>query len=330
MSAAKLRPRGYSEQARALKVPHGSIGRGHVGKSVLVRAARRRTLQRQLPSGLSFDVDDPRKTVDVLKEGRATRDLLERRGLPATQEAEELTIELFADERKLAVLQTREAVGQVYSHTSSSASAEQMERFRQHVEHLAQASVLWVVLSVPAAGSGRRAIGRYEDDLLMMRSYLRESLRRRRPEQTCAVAIVITKLDTLFETEEEARRRWGDEEVRRTVGPLVSALEESDKVAWAVINPVSAFGFGNAELLDLPDGDGQPAGDESEPEWVLRRDAAVEPYNLVPLIAWSFLGGMLNQEVSAEEGATLAKVCRLLQADLAALDGWQIPIKGGF
>jgi hypothetical protein len=328
MKVTKTKPPGYSDQTRALKVSHGSIGRGHAGKTVLLRAARRRTLQRGLPSGLSFDLDDPRKTVDLLKEYRSTRELLERRGLPATQEAEESAIELYAGDRRLAVLQSREAVGQVYAHTTTGASAEQQERFRQHVDYLAQASVLWVVLSVPAEGSTRRALSRYEDDLLVMRAYLRESLRLRRPERTCAVGIVITKLDTLFESDDEARRRWTDDEVMKTVAPLVSVLEESDKVAWAIINPVSAFGFGNAELLDPADADARPEPDESEPEWVLRRDVGVEPYNVVPLIVWSFLAGMLNQEVSPEEGDVLAKVCRLLRADLAALDGWQIPVKG--
>jgi hypothetical protein len=94
-----------------------------------------------------------------------------------------------------------------------------------------------------------------------------------------------------------------------------------------MINPVSVFGFGNAELLDPPDDDGRPEADDGEPEWVLRRDGAIEPYNVVPLVAWSFLAGMLEQEVAAEESETLAKVCRLLQADLAALEGWQIPVK---
>jgi hypothetical protein len=231
MSVIKSNVSSPSNPARVLKITHGSIGRGHAGKTVLLRAARRRTLQRRLPSGLSFDLDDPRRTVGVLKEARSTRELLERRGLPATQEAEDVAIELFAADRKLAVFQAREAVGQVFAHTTTSSSAEQMERFRQHVDHLAQAHVLWLVLSVPAAGSTRRALNRYDDDLLMMRSYLRESLRPRRPDRTCAVAIVITKLDTLFDSVDEARQRWTDDEVLRTVGPLVSELEDSDKVS---------------------------------------------------------------------------------------------------
>ncbi len=334
MRLSRTKASDHGDQPRVLRIPHGSMGRGHAGKTVLLRAARRRSLQRELQSGLRFDVDDPRKTVDLLKEYRATRELLERRGLPATQEAEELTIELYAGDRKLAVLQSRESVGQVYSSTTT-APAEQQERYRQHAEHNAHASVLWVVLSVPAAGSSRRALGRYEDDLLTMGSYLRESLRSRTPERAAAVAIVITKLDTLADSADEVRQLWTNQEAVRVVGPLVSLLRDSENVGWAIINPVSAFGFGSAELLEVPDGDSRPNADEDEPEWVLRPDALVEPYGgepygVVPLIAWSFLAGMLTQEVSAEEGAEWAAVCRMLRGDLEALDGWQIPVKGGF
>lgn len=330
MSVTKHKASGYSDQASVLRIPHASMGRGHSGKTALLRAARRRTLQRELASGLRFDLDDPRRTVDLLREYRSTRDLLERRGLPATQETEALAIELFAGSRKLAVLNSVESCGQVYSHTTTSAPAEQQERYRQHSERNAQAGVLYVVLSVPAAGSSRRALDRYEEDLLMMGANLRESLRLRPAERTCAVAIVLTKMDTLFESPDEARREWRDEDVFSRVAPLVSVLEDSDRVNSAVICPVSAFGFGNAELLEVPDGDQRPDAGEDEPEWVLRPDAVVEPYGIVPLITWSFLAGILTQDVSPEEGEQWAALCRLLRADLEALDGWQIRVKEGF
>lgn len=315
---------------RALSVPHASLGRGGAGKTALLRLTRRRALQRKLPSGLSFDVDDPRKAIAVLKEYRSTKIMLERRGLPATQEADDSVIELYAADRKLAVLTSREAVGQVYANTTLASPADQQERYRQHLEHLAQASVLWVVLSVPAEGSSGGAISRYEDDLPMMCAYLRESLRLRRPQQSCAVAVVITKLDSLFDSEDEARRRWTSDQLTKVVGPLVSLLEDSDKVERAIINPVSAFGFGNAELLEPPDGVPRREADEDEPEWVLRRGSSFEPFNVMPLMAWTFLAGMLGQEVMPQEETILAKACRLLRSDVESLGGWQVPIKGGW
>jgi hypothetical protein len=270
------------------------------------------------------------KTIDQLKEYQETRDLLARRGLPATQETEELTIELCAPGRTLAVIDFHEAVGQVWEHTGSSSPAEQQERLGQHLEGVAQADVVWLVLSVPAAGCSRRALCRFEDRLLVTGSWMREAIRLRQAHRTCAIAIVPTKVDSLFESEQDARRGWSDNDVVTAFGPLVSMLAESDKVEWAVVNPVSAFGFRRAELLDSPVDPATQRADEGEPEWVLSRDADLEPWNVMPLITWSFLAGMLVQEVTPEEAAHVAGVCRMLQADLEALDGWQIPVKGGF
>ncbi len=330
MRQATISPSGLTAVSRPLGVPHGSIGRGHAGKSVLLRAARRRSLQRRLPSGLRFDLDDPRRTADVVKESRSTQELLQRRGLPATLETDDVEIELFAGERKVAVLQSREAVGQVYSHTFTSSAADQQERFRQHLEYLAQVSVLWTVLSVPAEGSPPAAFSRYEDDLVTLRASLRESLRLRRPGRSCAVSIVITKMDTLFDSPDAAIRSWPNDEVIKRVRPLVSLIQESKSVEWATINPVSALGFGTAELLEPSTADARPEACENEPEWVLRPDAVIEPWNIISLMAWTFLAGMACQEVTPEEGADLAMVCRMLREDLVALDGWQIPIKGEF
>jgi hypothetical protein len=62
---------------------------------------------------LTFDVEDPRRATELMQDSRRTAELLGTCGLSATQEAEELAIELYAGERKLAVLESREAIGQV-------------------------------------------------------------------------------------------------------------------------------------------------------------------------------------------------------------------------
>jgi hypothetical protein len=62
---------------------------------------------------LTFDVEDPRRATELMQHSRRTAELLGTCGLPATQEAEELAIELYAGERKLVVLESREAIGQV-------------------------------------------------------------------------------------------------------------------------------------------------------------------------------------------------------------------------
>lgn len=316
---------------RALRVVHGLVGRGHSGKTALLRFARRRMLQRNLPSGLEFDVDDPRKNTELVHEYRGTRQLLEVRGLPATQQVEDLNVELYEGERQVAVLDSREAIGQVYTTTTMASPSEQQEKYRDHVAHLADATVLWGVISVPPDGSSATDLARYEDDLLTTRSYLREALRSRPPGRSCAVALVITKIDTLFKSEAEARRRLTDEELLKAVRPIVNTLQASDKVSHAIVNPVSAFGFGNAIPMERSEGEGRTgpaAADEGELVWVLRPDALVEPFNVVPLIVFSLLAGMLNTEVDADDAEDLGRICGLLRGDLQAINGWQVPVKG--
>jgi hypothetical protein len=228
----------------------------------------------------------------------------------------------------LVVLESREAIGQTFTHTTTTSPVDQQNRYKQHVEHLSQASLLWAVLSLPPDGSEAQEFAQFEEDLLTQRAYVRESLRLRRPDQTCAVAVVITKLDTLFDSEDEARRRLTDEALLKAVGPLVNLLQESAKVRCAVIHPVSPLGFGNTELLEPSEGSARPPGNDVERQYKLRSGAVVVPYNVVPLIAWSFAAGMLNHDVSPEDGARLTAVYQMLRDDLAALDGWQVPLKG--
>jgi hypothetical protein len=339
MFFSKVETKAKPASTMPLIVRHALAGRGHSGKSAMLRFARRRMLQRNLPSGLEFDVDDPRKNTELVRDFRTTRKLLEARGLLPTETADQLTIELYEGEHKRAVLQSREAVGQVYTETTSSSPADMQDKYRDHVTYLSQASVIWGVLPVPREGSTSKDLARYEDDLLNVRTLLRDSLRKRPENARCAVALVITKLDTLFESEEEARRQLTDEELHRAVHPIANMLKSSDKVSYAIINPVSAFGFGNAVPLEQEseDGDGElrasaavAAAGEDEIEWILRPDAAVEPFNVVPLIVWSLLAGMLNHEVETGDGHDLTRICRMLRDDLDSLGGWQVPIKGSF
>jgi hypothetical protein len=117
-----------------------------------------------------------------------------------------------------------------------------------------------------------------------------------------AVALVLSKVDTLFKDAEEARASLTDDVLRRALGPLVRLLEQSARVCDAVVIPVTAFGFGNAVLREQgADREGVPpeASDDpfgAEPVWLLKEGASPRPYNLDTLVIWTLLFGLLNQD----------------------------------
>ena len=151
-----------------------------------------------------------------------------------------------------------------------------------------------------------------------------------------AVALVLSKIDTLFEDPVEARACLTDDVLRTALGPLVHLIDKSARVSEAVIIPVTAFGFGNAVLREQPgERAGAPPGsaDEpfgAEPVWLLREGVAPHPFNLDTLFIWTLLYGLLSQ---AEGGATGAgpeenDICRMLREDLDAGDPWLLSLKG--
>ena len=93
-------------------------------------------------------------------------------------------------------------------------------------------------------------------------------MRRRSLEQPVAVALVISKIDVLFENAEEARASLTDKVLCKALGPLVYLLDQSARVSDAVIIPVTSFGFGNAVL-------NESASDSHLPFGGTARDASV-------------------------------------------------------
>src|ERR1700722_2872406 len=87
---------------------------------------------------------------------------------------------------------------------------------------------------------------RFEDDLKIATGYLRKALELRQDDRSFALAIILTKVDTLFPTPDAAREELSDELLRQSLRPLVTLAGMSDKVHEAAILPCSAFGFGNA------------------------------------------------------------------------------------
>jgi len=148
-----------------------------------------------------------------------------------------------------------------------------------------------------------------------------------------SVALVLSKIDTLFKDADEARDGLNDETLRSTLGPLVHLVETSARVSDAIILPVSAFGFGNAVLRSQAPGEEQPSSLEdpfgAEATWLLKEGTPPRPYNLDTLVVWTLLYGLLNQitPTSPDVGSPERDLCRMLRDDLETDDRWFLTLK---
>jgi hypothetical protein len=323
--------------AAVREVRAGCIGRGHAGKTALFRALGEGPVGDFFPSGLHVDVGDPREVAQMIREAEQTQSLLQRSGLPPTLQASQVRYYLYDGEAQRVAYQMREVIGQVLTHTLPDSTAAQQTRYGEYLKSLVSTHVLWAVVPCPPPNPGARERRRYANDLRITLAYLREALRLRSLEQPVAVALVLSKIDTLFKDAEEARASLPDDVLRRALGPLVHLIETSARVSDAAIIPVTAFGFGNA-VLSEPGGEREGTAPESadepfgaEPIWLLREGVAPHPFNLDTLFLWTLLFGLLNQEgpgiVEAEP--EMGEMCRMLGEDLSAGGPWLLPLKGG-
>jgi hypothetical protein len=323
--------------AEVREVRAGCIGRGHAGKTALFRALLEGPVGDFFPSGLHADAGDPREVARMIREAEETQRVLEKSGLPATLQAAQIRYYLYDGEERRAVCNMREVIGQVLTHTLPDSAGEQQAHYAEYLKSLVNTEVLWAVVPCPPPSPSSRERRRYANDLRITLAYLREALRLRSLEQPVAVALVLSKIDTLFEDPAEARACLSDDVLRTALGPLVHLIDKSARVSEAAIIPVTAFGFGNAVLREQP---GERAGappesaDEpfgAEPVWLLREGVAPNPFNLDTLFIWTLLFGLLSQAAGGASGAAPEDddVCRMLREDLDAADPWLLLLKGG-
>jgi hypothetical protein len=219
----------------------------------------------------------------------------------------------------------------VPTHTTPDSPEPQQAVYRTYVENLSKADVLQVVMSCPPDGSAAE-LERYEGDLQLHASFLRQALRVRQSSRPCAVALVLTKIDARFGGEQEARAALTDERLRAVLSRLVGIAGRSDKVALAAIWPVSALGFGTAVPAPADeDGDGTARGgsplSHGEAEWLLKPNASLAPFNLTGLVWWTLMTGHLLQPADGRE-AEPARVAALLASDLKKMSAWFVPLSG--
>jgi hypothetical protein len=321
------------EHAALTEVRVGVIGRGQAGKSVLFHALADSLAGDFFPSGLHADVGDPREVARLIRDGEEARRLLRRCGLPATRRASRTRWYLYDGDEPRAVCKIREVIGQLLTHTLPDSAAELQAGYEDYLNNLVDAQVLWVLTPCPPPHADGRDRRRYANDLRVALAYLRQVLRMRPRQQPVAVALALSKIDALFDSADAARAALTDGVLLDALGPLVSLVEESKRVAEAVIAPVTAFGFGNAVRSEEGSGPEETADDPfgGEPVWLLRGDATPQPFNLNGLFLWTLLAGLLQAAdpgvLDADSG--LGGACRALRDDLVASDPWLVVVKGG-
>jgi hypothetical protein len=272
----------------------------------------------------------------MIRENREARQLLRRAGLPPTDHVSSTHFFLFDGDQPRVSYKMREVIGQILTHTLPNSSAELQAHYGDYLKSLVNTQVLWVMVPCPPPDADARDRRRYANDLRLTLAYLREALRLRPQKQPAAVALVLSKIDTLFENAEAARASLTDAVLLDALGPLVSLIEKSKRVSEAVIAPVTSFGFGKAVLREAESEEAGEADAEdelgvNEPVWLLREGATPEPFNIDGLFLWTLLAGLVHAagpDVLAAE-SNLGAVCRTLRDDLEAVDPWLIPIKGG-
>jgi hypothetical protein len=272
----------------------------------------------------------------MIREAEETQRVLQSSGLPPTLEASQIRYYLYDGDRQRVVYKMREVVGQVLTHTLPDSSAEQQSRYDEYLHTLVNTHVLWAVVPCLPPNPSLRDRRRYANDLRITSAYLREALRLRSLGQPVAVALVLSKIDTLFKDAGEARSILTDDVLRNALGPLVHLVGKSSHVSDAVILPVTAFGFDNATLreqngrLEGPAPEALDDPSDGEPTWLLKEGAAPRPYNLDTLVVWTLLFGLLNQDArnGAESASEIGELCRMLRHDLSAEDRWFLTLKG--
>lgn len=308
----------------------GIYGPPQAGKTTAFHLTKWDSLMRNLPSGMEFGVDDPREFNANKKKADEILNLLWTRGLPATEVMESETIDLFDAERCMVSLRTADPVGQVFSQTGPDSAPEDQQRFEEQRRVLVRSDVLWFFLPMPPRDGSPGALRYFETQLKSAKTYLRAALRRP-AGRTCSLAIVLSKMDLLAASVEQARQEFDEQDLVEAVQPLVSVARASEAVLHAAILPISAVGFGKAlPRLDRTEEAAVPIRgfEEDEQQYVLVPGVTPEPFNTLPLVVLSMAVGMLSVEVEATRAEELKRLYERLRGDLACLDGWVIPVKG--
>lgn len=315
------------------------IARGHGGKTAAMMSVPC-MLGEQLPSGLSLGAKNPLAMAKAVQEHKQANARLQHEGYRQTLESRTVEFPLKSSGEIQCELQLRDIVGQILSHTTEDSAEPQLHRYHEYVRQAALSDVLWVIQSPPHVDT-RENLARFRDDLLITQSYLEEALRQRENPQQCTVVFVIGKVDSLFETPQQAIQQLDPERMLLMFEPLTAVVQASRVVASSAIFPLSSFGFGNAMLDPRSEQDSKERADraekntarsreEEEAEWILKPGRVFEPFNLIPLLVYTIKEGIGNYHppLFSSRKKKLEQVLKQLRSDFPRLRPWYVPVKG--
>jgi hypothetical protein len=319
-------------------VPIEMIGREHSGKTALKICYYKGPLAGPQPSGLELAAADPRVMTQWMIDALETYRDLTGRGLVSTLDPEVIPYQLYFADEPRAVLQLREVVGQILTHTTPDCDEQQQGQYRACVENLTRADVLQVVIGCPASHEPAD-LERFEADLVVTADYLREALKVRATTSPVAVQLLLAKVDIPFGSPQEAQAALPNDRLTGMLGRLVRVVEGSAKVGMGAIFPVSAFGFNTAGRPSGPattagaGPEGRPVGgfslvNQGEPEYLLKPGVKPAPFNLTAAVWWAVMAGLLLKPAD-DRGQQLADTARMMAGDLEAMKAWFVPLKAG-
>lgn len=304
------------------------VGRECAGKTTIFNMLYQTTGTLILDSRLSFGGRDPlEEGVRLDKVETVIRDLKDQ-GIPSTVATSAIEWLVYAGHRPVLAVKSQEVVGQILTRTRPDSPPDLKKLYGEYLGFLADADVLWAVIPCPPSDMNAADRERLQRDLATTRSYLRAALNARTAKHPSSVVVVLTKVDGMFETAEQARAQLDDRTLTRLVEPLVNVCL-SDAVSQVAICPVSAVGFGNAVRMDGTNDAQRSEPRTDEPGYRLGADATTEPFNLATLLVYSMVAGLMPKEVDAESpsGKALVQTLQRLTGDLNALNGWLVPVK---
>lgn len=305
----------------------GIIGRGHVGKTVLFNCMFFDILQNDLPSLLQLGLDDPLKTAGWIEKLLQMVRTYRQRGEWRTVNPDGFEFNVFEGASKRIRFAFQEVIGQVLTQTTDKSSPEQKQQYNQYIRCLSRADVLWVAIPCPPQERSSNDEARFRLDRSLARSYLQKALEIRQGAQPVSVMLVLTKIDSAVHSPRSARDWLSDDILLKELKPLVDVLKAAEQVSHASIVPVSALGFQKTQILDEKVTETGGLLEEDENTYILKPDAAPEPFNISPLVILSLMCGIYHKKIDLAEQQKMASVFQMLESDFDSLGGWHVPIR---
>lgn len=291
------------------------LGPTNIGKTTQMEVVNKQLLMRTLPSGLQFTPGDPREVSKAINDFKMKLQLLRTNGSPTTLKPNLYQHVLSEGDRPLVKLNAWDIIGQVINNTTTDSAAEEQQKYEVLMKMAEEADVILVGLSLGEPQN-------FEDNLNLVTAYLYEGLRRRTNPRPAAVLIQCLKADAAYATEEELKREFTEDLIRSQFHGLITLINRSPKVGEAAAVATSTLGFGKVIARNQDSVNG-------EPTYVLKQGETPHPYNLMTVVLWSIIGGLLHKDGgSQKEPPELVRICKDLATDLSILGNGFIPLKG--